>query len=297
MHMYMRAIGFSEMLTKAQERQLLQKMEEAPYHGGDQREEHAYSYAEKRCEVGDGFGVILHGYQQVENHQFIREYYYPYMEGICITQMEAGYVRRHTDKESYAVLCEEYNMGSALIFYLTNGMEYQERQDEGLPLKLRSFALTGLSVYGKILLPVYKTEKQIARINANLENRNRMLEAAKGGDVAAVESLSLDDMNTYGQISRRMVKEDIYSIVDTCFMPTGVECDNYMVIGEIKSYELVENSWTGEKIYRMVISCNGIDITIGINEKDLMGEPQVGRRFKGDIWLQGIGCFDESTSL
>ena len=138
--------------------------------------------------------------------------------------------------------------------------------------------------------------KYHAKINANLENRSRMLEAAKSGDPAAMESLSLDDMNTYGQISRRIVKEDIYSIVDTCFMPTGVECDNYMVIGEILSYELVENSWTGEKIYRMVISCNGIDITIGINQKDLMGEPQVGRRFKGDIWLQGIGHFDERAA-
>ena len=27
-----------------------------------------------------------------------------------------------------------------------------------------------------------------------------------------------------------------------------------------------------------------------------MGEPQVGRRFKGDIWLQGIGHFDESVA-
>ena len=296
MHMYMRAIGFSQMITKAQESQLLQKMEEAPYHGGDQKEEHAYSYAEKRCEVGDGMGVILHGYQQVEDHEFVREFYYPYMEGTCITQMEAGYVRRHTDKESHAVLCEEYNMGSALIFYLTNGMEYRERQDEGKSVKLRSFSLTGLSVYGKILLPVYKTEKQIARINASLEHRSKMLEAARGGDPAAMESLSLDDMNIYGQISRRMVKEDIYSIVDTCFMPTGVECDNYMVIGEIKSYELVENSWTKEQIYRMVISCNGIDITICINQKDLMGEPQVGRRFKGDIWLQGIGHFGRNVS-
>ena len=291
----MRAIGFSDIYTKSQERKLLEDMGQSPYQGGDKMEEHIYTYAEKRCEVGDGMGVILHGYQQVEDHQFVREFYYPYMEGLCITPMEAGYVRRHTDNESYAVLCEEYNMGSALIFYLTNGLEYQERQEEGLSVKLRSFALTGLSVYGKILLPVYKTEKQIARINANLEQRSKMLEAAKGGDPNAIESLSLDDMNTYGQISRRMVKEDIYSIVDTCFMPTGVECDNYMVIGEIKSYELVENSWTKEQVYRMVISCNGIDITIGINQKDLMGEPQVGRRFKGDIWLQGIGSFEEDT--
>ena len=30
-----------------------------------------------------------------------------------------------------------------------------------------------------------------------------------------------------------------------------------------------------------------------INEKDLYGEPQVGRRFKGSIWLQGYINFPE----
>ena len=199
MHMYMRSIGFSDIYTKAQEKKLLEEMGQSPYQGGDKNEEHIYTYAEKRCEVGDGMGVILHGYQQVEDHEFVREFYYPYMEGACITKMEAGYVRRHTDKESYAVLCEEYNMGSALIFYLTNGMEYRERLDEGMSVKLRSFSLTGLSVYGKILLPVYKTEKQIAKINANLEQRSKMLEAARGGDTGAIESLSLEDMNIYGK--------------------------------------------------------------------------------------------------
>ncbi len=297
MHSYLRAIGFSEIHTKAEERMLLRQMELAPYQGGSHGREHEYTYAEKRCEIGDGMGVILHGYRQVEDDTFVREFYYPYMEGTSVTQMEGGYVRRHTDKESYAVLCEEYNMGSALIFFLTNGLEYRERLDENRSVKMQSFSLTGLSVYGKILLPVYKTEKQIARINATLENRSKMLEAARGGDEKAIESLSMADMDMYGQISRRMMKEDIYSIVDTCFMPTGVECDNYMVIGEILSYELVENCWTKEQVYRMVIACNGLELTICINEKDLMGEPQVGRRFKGDIWLQGIGMFANEETL
>ena len=291
MHNYLRAIGFSNIHTKAQERELLQKLEQASFHGGATMQEHQYSYAEKRCQIGDGMGVILHGYCNVEDGSFLREFYYPYMEGLAVTHMESSYVRRHTDKESYAVLCDEYNMGSALIFYLTNGMEYQERMDEGLSGKIRAFAMTGLSVYGKILLPVKKTEKQIAKLQASMQNRTKLLQAAKGGDESAIEHLNMDDMNLYGQISRRMVKEDIYSIVDTCFMPTGVECDNYMIIGEILSYELVENPWTGEQIYRMVIGFNGMELTIGINSKDLMGEPQVGRRFKGDIWLQAVGMF------
>lgn len=37
----------------------------------------------------------------------------------------------------------------------------------------------------------------------------------------------------------------------------------------------------------MTLECNDMDLDICINEKDLLGEPDVGRRFKGVIWLQG----------
>lgn len=293
MHIYLRAIGFSNIRTKEDEIALLNNMEYSQPYGESERERHEHTYAELKCEVGEGMGVILHGYRDPKDERFVREYYFPYMEGTAATVMDSGYVRRHSDKEAYSVLCEEYRLGSALIFFLTNGLIYRERADQGRSAHMEEFTLTGLSVKGTILLPIRKTEKQIARINANEKNRNRMLEAARGGDEEAMESLTMEDINLYGQISRRMLKEDVYSIVDTCFMPTGVECDNYMVIGEIKSFELVTNYWTREKVYRMQILCNGIELTVGINKEDLLGEPQVGRRFKGDIWLQGMGTFSE----
>ncbi len=37
----------------------------------------------------------------------------------------------------------------------------------------------------------------------------------------------------------------------------------------------------------MNIECNDMYFDICINEKDLMGVPEEGRRFKGSIWLQG----------
>ena len=120
-----------------------------------------------------------------------------------------------------------------------------------------------------------------------------MLEAARDGDENAMESLTMEDITLYSQISRRMLKEDIYSIVDSCFMPTGVECDHYMVIGDITKVEQIENRWTHEIVYRLQIVCNGLDISICINNRDLLGQPEVGRRFKGDIWLQGYGVFQD----
>jgi hypothetical protein len=47
------------------------------------------------------------------------------------------------------------------------------------------------------------------------------------------------------------------------------------------------NEETYELIYIMELRCNDINMSLAINSKDLYGEPEVGRRFKGTIWLQG----------
>ena len=52
------------------------------------------------------------------------------------------------------------------------------------------------------------------------------------------------------------------------------------------AFEL-KNEYTGEKIYQMNLECNDMGFDICINAKDLLGEPEIGRRFKGSIWLQG----------
>ena len=104
---------------------------------------------------------------------------------------------------------------------------------------------------------------------------------------SAIESLTLEDMDTYTTISRRIQKEDVFSLVDTYFMPFGVECDQYSILGEIAECNLIKNTLTGEDIYLMAISCNDVVFDLCINKEDVYGEPAVGRRFKGSIWMQG----------
>ena len=70
-------------------------------------------------------------------------------------------------------------------------------------------------------------------------------------------------------------------------MPYGMECDRYNVMGEIVEQMETVNERTGEKLYQLTIECNGVQFDICINKKDLMGQPEIGRRFKGIIWLQG----------
>jgi hypothetical protein len=97
----------------------------------------------------------------------------------------------------------------------------------------------------------------------------------------------------YTTISRRIQDEDVFSLVDSYFMPYGVECDQYSVLGEIVAIRETTNQLTKEKIYILTIFCNELTFDVCINIIDLFGEPQVGRRFKGIIWLQGFINFPE----
>ena len=112
------------------------------------------------------------------------------------------------------------------------------------------------------------------------KNRNNLIEAAKNGDEDAMETLTIEDI-------------DLYSIIDSCFMPCGIECDQYSVIGEIKEIRKIKNKYTNEEIYWLNLECSDLNFVICINGKDLLGEPAVGRRFKGQIWMQGILNFQE----
>ena len=141
--------------------------------------------------------------------------------------------------------------------------------------------------YQEVLLPIKKSQKQIQKAKVAAKNRNSLIEAAKNGDEDAMESLTIEDIDLYSQISRRAMKEDLYSIIDSCFMPCGVECDQYSVIGEIEEVEKIRNIYTKEEIYRMKIESHDLEFVVCINSKDLLGEPQPGRRFKGQIWMQG----------
>ena len=74
-------------------------------------------------------------------------------------------------------------------------------------------------------------------------------------------------------------------------MPSGIECDQYSMIGDIKKVDVLENSCTGEKVYNLTVECNDLIFHVGINQADLLGEPAPGRRFKGKVWMQGNVSF------
>ena len=114
-----------------------------------------------------------------------------------------------------------------------------------------------------------------------------LLNAARNGDQTAIETLTLDDIDTYSQVSRRLKTEDVFSIVDTYFMPYGIECDLYSIMGEILAVRRRKNIVTGVEIYQMKLNVNELQFDVCVPVEEVMGEPEIGRRFKGTIWLQG----------
>ena len=118
-----------------------------------------------------------------------------------------------------------------------------------------------------------------------------MIDAAKTGDVDAMEQLAMDDMDTYNTVKGRSKKEDIFTIVTSYFMPYSLECDKYSILGKIRDVKEVCNIITMEKLYYISVECNSIDIDVLISRKDLLGEPEIGRRLKATVWLQGnVDC-------
>ena len=122
----------------------------------------------------------------------------------------------------------------SLIFYLQNIVPYVKAQTtDMLPVTGTTLTLSGLSISGKILLPIGKDESDKQRIQRESMSRNQLIAAARRGDEDAIESLTLEDMDIYSTISKKILTEDVFSLVDTYFMPYGVECDQYSVMGEI----------------------------------------------------------------
>lgn len=294
MHRFLRTIGFSMYQKKRDIEKLLDKLEE---HAGERRLiqiDQETNVCELRSEVAPGMGVAIVGEVDGEG-VFHREYYYPYLKGADISSEADCSIQRHTEKETYAGLLDEYKVGISLIFYLDNGLDYRERKINRVSRKVKAVNLTGLCHDGKILLPLHKTRKQIEMAKVASKDRTNLLEAAKAGDEDAMETLTIEDIDMYSQISRRVMKEDIYSIIDSCFMPCGIECDQYSVIGEIKKIEEKENEITGEMVYDLTLDCNDMIFHVGVAKTDLLGQPVVGRRFKGQIWMQGIAAFREDN--
>jgi len=314
-HRYLRAIGFSKLKKREELQTLINEVVEQTILDSDQlnqkkdgrkaqgylsardiaADEEDRVYAELSLDFVHGAGICVRGEFDEEN-RFLYEYYFPYLRGDHISSNEDITIERQAEKESYAGVCDDVKIGVTIIFYLQNMIPYKRLKAlKRLPVQGTSLILSALSVDGTVMMPIIKNEYEKQRIKKVSNERNQLLAQARMGDEDAIESLTLEDMDTYTTISRRIHKEDVFSLVDTYFMPYGVECDQYSILGEIMEFHTDTNRITDEKIIFMTLECNEMTIEVCINREDLYGEPAVGRRFKGVVWLQGFIEFPQQN--
>lgn len=288
MHKYLRAVGFSHLKDRKELTNLITSSIQNAQKRNYVTTSDNVILAEFAREYADGIGIAVCGEFDDED-KFIYEYYYPYLIPSAVSTEEDISVERHAATYSYAGVCNEARIGVTLIFYLQNMVPYVKYENEGkFPVRGTDLSLSSLSIKGQILMPIAMTdeEKEAARKKNNY--RNKLINNARKGDETAIESLTLDDMDLYTTLSKKIRKQDIYTLVDTYFMPYGVECDQYSVLGEIIDTRKVVNHFTDETVHIMRIGCNGLEFDVCINGEDLLGEPAIGRRFKGNIWMQGV---------
>jgi hypothetical protein len=286
-HKFLRTVGFSDVRKKDLEI-VLQDIIDNPDVMKVTRDSEGNEFAELSKEYAPNMGIRICGTYE-EDESFHMEYYYPYFDATTVTTQEFIEIQKHAEKESYAGICDESSLGVTLIFYIQNVADYLAQCQLHREPMMYGAKLAALSTEGKILLPVQKRIKKKTE-SYDYNRRNQLVAQAREGDEDAIESLTLEDMDTYSLISRRVMQEDVLSIVATYFMPYGVESDQYAILGEIVELSQHQNKLSKELIYQMKVECNDIQFDICINEKDLMGQPEIGRRFKGNVWMQGNIC-------
>lgn len=287
MHQYLKAVGFDNINTRNQLKQLLKEVQDEFTHQIVVSYKPGEDFCELKKEYGQCVGIALCG-EMDERENFEADYYFPYFVGSGISTYAEIAVERKIEKEQYVGMCEDSRIGISLIFTLQNGIEYMRERQAGFTAELTtSVTLSGLALSGMVLLPVVKDERHMKSEREASDNRKMLLNAARNGDQTAIETLTLDDIDVYSQVSRRLIHEDVFSIVDTYFMPYGVECDLYSIMGEILAVRRRKNIVTGAELYQMKLNVNELQFDVCVPAKAVMGEPEIGRRFKGTIWLQG----------
>lgn len=285
MHSYLKSVGFGSIAKESEVDEILKEVyQRYDYRNAVKKEEGAF--VEMYRKFAPDMGICLCG--MLDENGFHRQYYFPYYEGSGVTTRDEITLEQRSGGDSCAGICDDGRVGFSLIFYLQNPSVYHRTGEWRLLGGSRTgTTFTGLASEGKILLPVKRNEKKEEQRQIEMMKRTSLVSAAKNGDQDAMESLTIEDMDLFSMVSRRIEREDVFSIVDTYFMPGGMECDQYQIMGYINYYTKVKNQYTGEAVYQMNIECNDMIFDVCINASDLLGDPDEGRRFKGNVWLQG----------
>lgn len=264
MHRYLRAIGYSEVKSRADAVHMLNDLTRNT--GGDD---------------------LFHPCGKMMGVRVIRNRSYDDFSIEALIPEAFGNLRLYADEVSFQTRGEGHGLSGILedpehlllvAFFCQNHDFVENHQLNNCEVRL-----SGLALSGKIYLPAREKEREPIS-----ELKPKRFGGEKLSSPSSVMDIIRDEERNFEQVTERLENESIYEVIDTLFMPYGIECDKFEVMGNILEMEYLANQDTGEKVYRLDLDANGVLLSVFINEKDLFGEPKVGRRFKGNVWLQGI---------
>ena len=106
MHQYLKAVGFDNVRTKNDLREILADVRERFTHQTIVSYKPGEDFCELRKEYGQCIGISLCG-ELDENDVFDPDYYFPYFEGSGISTYADIAVERKIEKEQYVGMCED----------------------------------------------------------------------------------------------------------------------------------------------------------------------------------------------
>lgn len=286
MHDFLRAIGFRNVKTEKDFNPILN--DAAMDH--DNREIVLKSDDCYVCRITKYYsddakiGLEIYG-EYIEDDVFRMEYYHPFFNSDCVSAREPVELQRHAATNSYAGICDDDRLDISIIFYLNEEGSVRSSLFDEKRFDDKTIYFSGLCKAGRVLLPVLPS----------IRSENSRVKDKVGRFCADSEVEDIDEDDENGDFfpdftpdfEKRLKKDDVYTIVNTFLMPYGVETDQYMVLGEINAVRRVQNKTSGEYVYIIRLTAKNIQMDICVNEGDIQGAPEPGRRFKGIIWLQG----------
>ena len=286
-HRFLRSIGFSEARNRKDIKKILKLVLMSPTEKQYVTLPDDSIAVEYRKDFSDTFGIAVCG-EFSDDADFDYEFYYPYFKGQYVSTTTDIELERLAEVESFEGVFDDTRIGISIIFRLQNRLDYLKLlMRDDVTVVRNAVTLSGLAESGTILLPIKKDKHQVIQEKKDTIERNKLIADARAGDEIAMETLTLKDIDIYSTISRRIMTDDVFTLVDTYVMPCGLECDIYSVMGEILDMKDMSNDLSGEDVCVMTLNCNDLVFDVCINKTDLIGEPMKGRRFKGTIWLTG----------
>jgi hypothetical protein len=189
------------------------------------------------------------------------DYHFPILKAQADSSSEEFTFIRYAEKECYAGVCDDYRLGSPLVFYLQNMHDYENG---------KNVSLAALSIDGTIMMPIEKKPSDEAVLKKRRENRESLIRRAKQGDEKAIENtyvipLLMKNVKGIDHLLSGTPREDID------FSPSRTNTEYWRV--PAKDYVLYcvkyMNPWQGKYIRRGVdeVTETGVNTDVLVNAK------------------------------